>query len=289
VDHGVREQPATHLLRLFQRDLRILRGQVDQEQLRAMDCPEAFETEKREGLLDVVALGIRHAFPEADLYPDLDHSVALPRASAPTLLGLSGFGAEVVPQKAEPRGWTKNGVPGLEHLLDETLRRERADGGEDGAAGETSADHQRQESVEGRPTSEELHDRLLGRDKGLRKPHTAQHWKAHRVRIAVPGLDPFVKGRQEGGHREDLRPASRADSDRADASRLSNPRFDGFQAIAEIERVHAHGFEIRLQSAEAPEAQGPKRVAASHEDQPIVRQETEARQDVAFVEPDRRD
>ena len=205
------------------------------------------------------------------------------------LLGLSGSLKEMVPQKSEPRGWTKKGVPGLELLFDEALRREGANGGEDGAAGEASADHQRQESVEGRPTSEELHDRLLGRDKGLRKPHTAQHGKAHRVRIAVPGLDPFVKGRQEGGHREDLRPASRADSDRADASRLSNPRFDGFQAIAEIERVHAHGFEIRLQSAEAPEAQGPKRVAASHEDQPIVRQETEARQDVAFVEPDRRD
>ena len=101
----------------------------------------------------------------------------------------------MVPQKAEPRGWTKNGVPGLEHLLDEAFRRQGADGAEDGAAGKTSADHQRQESVEGRPTSEELHDRLLGRDEGLRKPDTAQHGKADRVRIAIPGLDPFVKGR----------------------------------------------------------------------------------------------
>ena len=42
--------------------------------------------------------------------------------------------------------------------------------------------------------------------------------------------------------------------------------------MAEIEHVHAGGFEIRLQRAEAPKARGPKRVAASHEDQPIVRQ-----------------
>src|SRR2546427_2397399 len=135
-----------------------------------MDCPEAFETEKREGLLDVVALGIRHAFPEADLYPDLDHSVALPRASAPTLLGLSGFGTEVVPQKAGPRGWTKNGMPGLEHLLDETLHRERADGGEDGAAGGNSADHPPHGTGEGRPPPGELHDRPPGRGKSLRQP-----------------------------------------------------------------------------------------------------------------------
>ncbi len=123
-------------------------------------------------------------------------------------------------------------MPGLEHLLDDALRREGADGAEDGAAGETLADPQRQELVEGRPTSEELHDRLLGWDKGLHKPHTAQDGKPHRVRIAIPGLDPFVKGRQEGCHREDLRPAGRADPDRAGGSRLSDAYFDGFQAIA---------------------------------------------------------
>src|SRR5207253_6375576 len=82
VDHGVGEEPSTHLLHVLLRGFRVLRGQVDQERLRAVDASKAFETEKREGLLDVVALGIRDAFLEADFHPDLDHSVALPQASA---------------------------------------------------------------------------------------------------------------------------------------------------------------------------------------------------------------
>src|SRR5437660_12565399 len=82
VDHGVREEPSTHLLHVLLRGLRVLRGQVDQERLRAVDGSQAFETETREGLLDVVAFGIRDALLEEDFHADLAPSAALPHASS---------------------------------------------------------------------------------------------------------------------------------------------------------------------------------------------------------------
>src|SRR5205807_3700007 len=45
VDHGIREEPTTHLLGFLPRDLRILGGLVDQEKLRAVDPSDPLEPE----------------------------------------------------------------------------------------------------------------------------------------------------------------------------------------------------------------------------------------------------
>ena len=73
MDHGIREEPTTHLLGFLPRDLRILGGQVDQEKLRAVDPSDPLEPEERQGLLDVVALRVRDAFPQVDLDADAHH------------------------------------------------------------------------------------------------------------------------------------------------------------------------------------------------------------------------
>jgi len=180
-------------------------------------------------------------------------------------------------------------MTGLHHRFDEALGRERAHSSENGAASEALADDHRHETVQGRPTTEEPEDRLLGRKKGLRNAHASENRKLHRPWIAIPGLDSLVEGGQEGGHRENLRPAARADSDRSDGPRPSDRFLDGFQAISQIKHIHANGLEIRFQKPESPEARGPKRVTASDEDQSIVRHQSEAWQHMALVEPDRRD
>jgi len=180
-------------------------------------------------------------------------------------------------------------VTGFDHLLDQSFRRERTDSADNGAAGETSIDHQIKQTVQRRSTTDKPHNRLLGGKKGLCKTHPAEHRETDRVRIAVPGFDPFVECRQKRGHREDLGPASRADPDRADRPRLSDRPLDRFQAIPQVERIHTNGLEIRFQQPKPSEARGSKRVTAPNQDQSIVRHETKAGQDMAFVEPNRRD
>src|SRR5256885_16775058 len=110
-----------------------------------------------------------------------------------------------------------------------------------------------------------------------------------RVVIGIPGLYAFMECRQKGGHCEDLGPAGRADPDRADRPRLSDRPLDRFQTVPEVKRIHANGLEIRFQQTEPSEPRGTKRVTASNQDQLIVWHETKARQDMAFVEPNRRD
>ena len=48
-----------------------------------MDGSEALEPEQSESFVDVVPLGIRHAFLQTDLHPNPNHTAALLRASAP--------------------------------------------------------------------------------------------------------------------------------------------------------------------------------------------------------------
>src|SRR3989442_893079 len=141
-------------------------------------------------------------------------------------------------------------MTGLDHRFDEALCGKRADGPKNRAASEALTDDHRQETVKGRPTTEEPKDGLLGREKRVRNAHASEYRKLHRLWIAIPGLDSLVEGGQEGGHREILRPATRADSDRSDGPRPSDRLLDGFQAISQIEHIHANGLEIRFQEPE---------------------------------------
>src|SRR6266571_9105500 len=102
VDDGVREEAAAHLLDLLPGRLDVLRGEVDPEQLRAVDRADAFEPEKLEGLVDVVALRVRDALAEADLHSDADHPGFPGLGMGSPFLGLSRSGREVRPEQRGP-------------------------------------------------------------------------------------------------------------------------------------------------------------------------------------------
>src|SRR6266849_9789494 len=82
VDHGIREEAAAYLLDFLAGGSSIFRLQVDQEQFRAADALNAFESEEMEGLLNVVAFGIRDALFQPNLDADLDHRDSVDAATA---------------------------------------------------------------------------------------------------------------------------------------------------------------------------------------------------------------
>src|SRR6266705_3332826 len=83
VDHGIRQESTAHLLDFLVRRSRVFRPEIDQEQFRTSDAPDVLESKEFQGLVDVVALGVRDAFLESNLDPDSDHGDALASATAP--------------------------------------------------------------------------------------------------------------------------------------------------------------------------------------------------------------
>src|SRR2546426_1129263 len=103
VDHRIRQESTAHLLDFLPGRSSVFRLEVDQEQFRASDPPDAFESEQTEGLVDVVSLRVGDAFLQPDLDPNLDHPT-LPRCgNGSVLLGLFGDRPELVAEQGEPR------------------------------------------------------------------------------------------------------------------------------------------------------------------------------------------
>ena len=118
--------------------------------------------------------------------------------------------------------------------------------------------------------------------------YAAKDRKAHRIWVAVPRLNAFLKRGEDCGVRQGFRSTARTDSDGPVAGCPPDRFANRCEGRPEIERLDADGSEVRLQSLESPEPRGSERVPTRDDDQAIVRHEPQRREDVTFIESHRR-